>query len=113
MCHSGQILAVVNGNSNISFVNAYTSKVINQLDCSKQSSSNISCLGWGVNFVHAKTLEGRLRDSSELLDIEDVISRNPKISAIDPPIDLPLELTLIDVEGSLPKLPPLSSGGFE
>ena len=72
------------------------------------STSQVCCLGWGINFVDTNKAAEQVKTS-----LVDIISRNPQTQAVDIPPDLPLELALIDVETSLPKLSPLSSGGIE
>ena len=47
------------------------------------------------------------------LTLDDMISRNPQVKSMDAVPDLPLDLALLDVEASLHKLSPLSSGGIE
>lgn len=48
-----------------------------------------------------------------VLTLDDMISHNPQAKSMDAVPDLPLDLALLDVEASLPKLSPLSSGGIE
>ena len=45
--------------------------------------------------------------------LDDMTSQNPRAKSMDTVPDLPLDLALLDVEASLPKLSPLSSGGIE
>ena len=47
------------------------------------------------------------------LTLDDIISQNPQVKSLDTVPDLPLDLALLDIESSLPKLSPLSSGGIE
>ena len=47
------------------------------------------------------------------LTLDDMISQNPQVKSMDTVPDLPLDLALLDIESSLPKLSPLSSGGIE
>ncbi len=47
------------------------------------------------------------------LTLDDMTSQNPRAKSMDTVPDLPLDLALLDVEASLPKLSPLSSGGIE
>lgn len=47
------------------------------------------------------------------LTLDDMISQNPQVKSMDAVPDLSLDLALLDVEASLPKLSPLSSGGIE
>ncbi len=47
------------------------------------------------------------------MTLDDMISQNPRIKSMDTVPELPLDLALVDVEASLPKLSPLSSGRIE
>ena len=47
------------------------------------------------------------------MSLEEIINRNPQTKALDTVPDLPSDLAFLDVEASLPKLSPLSSGGIE
>ena len=110
---AGQILAAALNDHNLSLTNAHTGKQVYLIDCSKYSKSQISCLGWGVTFTDSLSLSQRLHNSEDGITIEEVISRNPSIGSIEDPPNLPLDLAFLDVEGSLPKLSPLSTGGIE
>ena len=77
------------------------------------STAQISCLGWGIHFAETKNLSEQIRDLKGEISLDDIISRNPQIKAMDTVPDLPLDLAFLDVEVSLPKLSPLSSGGLE
>lgn len=107
------MLAVAHGNHQLCLTNSHTGKLVHQLDCSKYSASEISCLGWGATFTERKVLNKRLQNSTTHITIDDVISRNPLVQSIDVPSNLPLDLAFIDIEANLPKLSPLSSGGLE
>ena len=109
----GRVLAVALNDHDLILTNSHTGKRVHQIDCSKYSESRISCIGWGVTFTESTSLSQRLQHSKNGITLEDVISRNPSIKFIDAPPDLPLDLAFLDVEGSLPKLSLLSSGGIE
>ncbi len=109
----GQSLATVFSNNSLSLTNAYTGKVVHQIDCSTYSETEICCLGWSINFTEASQVNDRVNKLKGELTIDDVISRNPQAKALDAVPDLPLDLAFLDVEASLPKLSPLSSGGIE
>lgn len=111
--YAGQILAVALNDHDLSLTNAHTGKQVHLIDCSKYSKSRISCLGWGVTFTNGRSLSQRLQNSTERVTIEDVISHNPTVKTIETSPNLPLDLAFLDVEGSLPKLSPLPSGGVE
>lgn len=110
---SGQVLAVAFSNSFLSLTNSHTGKMVHQIDCSGYSRSQICCLGWGIAFTDSTALKLRFKNRNDQLNLDDMISQNLKIKALDSVPDLPLDLALLDVEGSLPKLSPLPSGDIE
>ena len=109
----GQSLAAAYDDSSLSLTNAHTGKVVHQIDCSAYSKSQICCLGWGINFTDGNKIGLELHKSKDKVALEDTISQNSRVKSMDTVSDLPLDLALLDVEASLPKLSPLSSGGIE
>ena len=107
------MVALSKGQNHISLISAQTGKAIHHIDTTSFSASAISCIGWGVTFTQGKALATRLRDSTANVTVDDVISRNPKILSLEHVPDLPNDLTFIEIEGNLPRLSPLSSGGIE
>lgn len=87
--------------------------MIHQIDCSAYSKSQICCLGWGINFTDSHKVSLELDKFKNEVTLDDMISQNPRVKSMDVMPDLPLDLALLDVEASLPKLSPLSSGGIE
>ena len=87
--------------------------MVHQIDCSAYSKSQICCLGWGISLTDGHKVRLKLDKSKDEVTLEDMISQNPRVKSMDTVPDLPLDLALIDVEASLPKLSPLSSGGIE
>ena len=109
----GQSLAAAYDDSSLSLTNAHTGKVVHQIDCSAYSKSQICCLGWGINFTDGNNIGSEPHKSKDKLALEDTISQDSRVKSMDTVSNLPLDLTLLDVEASLPKLSPLSSGGIE
>ena len=109
----GQSLAAAYDNSSISLTNAHTGKVVHQIDCSVYSKSQICCLGWGINFADGNKISLEFDKFKDEVTSDDMISQIPRVRSMDIVPDLPLDLALLDVEASLPKLSPLSSGGIE
>lgn len=109
----GQSLAAAYDNNSLTLTNAHTGKVVHQIDCSAYSKSQICCLGWGINFTDGNKVSLELAKFKDEVTLDDTISQNPRVKLMDPLADLPLDLALLDVEASLPKLSPLSSGGIE
>lgn len=110
---NGHSLAAVYENNSLSLTNAHTGKVVHQIDCSAYSKSQICCLGWGINFTDDNKIRLDLDRFKDEVTLDDKISQNPRVKCMDAVPDLPLDLALLDVEASLPKLSPLSSGGIE
>ena len=110
---SGQCLATAYSNNSLSLTSAHTGKIIHYIDCSAYSKSRICCLGWGVNFTDTKRMTEQIKDLEGEITLDDIISRNPQIKAIDAIPDLPMDLAFLDIETSLPKLSPLSSAGIQ
>ena len=109
----GQSLAAAYDNSSLLLANVNTGKVVHQIDCSAHSKSQICCLGWGMHFTDGNTVGPELDKLKEKLTVDDMINQNPGVNSKCTVPDLPLDLALIDVEASLPKLSPLPPGGIE
>ncbi|KAM0799702.1 anaphase-promoting complex, cyclosome, subunit 4-domain-containing protein [Usnea florida] len=110
---NGQSLAAAYDNNSLSMTNAHTGKVVHLIDCSEYSKSQICCLGWGINLTDANKVSLELDKFKVEVTLDDVISQNPRMRSLKTVPDLPLDLAMLDVEASLPKLSPLSSGGIE
>ena len=109
----GQSLAAAYDNNSLSLTNAHTGKVVHQIDCSVYSKSQICCLGWGINFTDGNKPDLELDKVKQVVMLDDETNQNSQVKSMDTVLDLPLDLALLDVEASLPKLSPLSSGGIE
>ena len=109
----GQSLATASSNYSVSLTSAHTGKVVHHIDCSAYSKSQISCLGWGINFTDSHKVSVHISNLNGKLSLDDLTSQNHQTKAIEIAPDLPLDLAFLDVEASLPKLSPLSSGGIE
>lgn len=110
---NGQSLATAYDNNFLILTNAHTGKTVHQIDCSAYSKSQICCLGWGINFTDGNKVGWELDKFKDEVTLDDMISQNPRVKSMDSVPDLPLDLALLDVEASLPKLSPLSPGGIE
>ena len=109
----GQSLAAAYDNISLTLTNAHTGKIVHQIDCSAYSKSQICCLGWGISFMDGNKVGLDLDKLKDKLTLDDMISQNSQMKSMDTVPDLPLDLALLDIESSLPKLSPLSSGGIE
>ena len=109
----GQSLAAAFDNNSLSLTNANTGKVVHQIDCSAYSKSQICCLGWGINFMDSNKVGVEFDKFKNDMTLDDMIGPRPRVKPMDTVPDLPLDLAMLDIEASLPKLSPLSSGGIE
>ena len=87
--------------------------MVHQIDCSVYSKSQICCLGWGINFIDGNKPGLELDKVKQEVMLDDELNQSSRVKSMDTVPDLPLDLALLDVEASLPKLSPLSSGGIE
>lgn len=85
-----------------------TNKAVHQMPICEAGKSRITCIGWGRNN------SGKRPDSASTassLPLEDVLSTGLFPSGKKPIVDLPRELTFLEVETALPKLSPLPASG--
>lgn len=87
--------------------------MVHQIDCTAYSKSQICCLGWGINFTDGNKVGLHFDKLKDKVTLDDMISHNPRVESMGAVSDLSLDLALLDVEASLPKLSTLSSGGIE
>jgi anaphase-promoting complex subunit 4 len=87
---------------------ADSSKVVHQVNTGITEKS-ICCLGWGVNFTLGRQNLSECQASSDQQSIDAILKRWPRADAHDGRADLPRDLTLIDIDASLPKLSILPS----
>lgn len=111
--HQGRLLAIAYEDCSITLVNSHTGKIVFQIECSKHSRSPIRCLGWGINFIEPRAIRERLEKSGGENSLDDVIQQGLHNFASDAPLDLPADLAFLSVEGILPKLSLLPTGGKE
>lgn len=111
----GSILAVSCTDSNIRLISAFSGKTVHRLPTAPQSSSTkTSCLGWAVNFTNSTAIQRQLNDAGDEVSLDDLLRLNIEIpTLLKSKANLPRELTLIDIETSLPKLSTLPATGGE
>ena len=109
----GQSLVVAFSNQTLSLTSAHTGKVMHQIDYSAHSTSQICCLGWGINFTDSRALRAQIEVSGVEKSWDDIWSEGTQSSILDSLSDLPLDLAFLDIEGTLPKLSTLAIGGTE
>ena len=111
----GHILAVACTDNNIRLISAFSGKTVHQLLTLPQSSgTDMTCLGWAVNFTNSTAAQRQLNDAGNNVSLDDLLGLNFEIPALlKSKANLPRELTLIDIETSLPKLSTLPATGGE
>jgi anaphase-promoting complex subunit 4 len=73
-----------------------------------------SYLSWAVNFVDSAATQRQLDNADNEVSLDDLLGLNVEIQALlKSKANLPRELTLIDVQTSLPKLSTLPATGGE
>ena len=89
-------------------VGAESSKIVHQFNTGDEVSG-VTCMGWAANFTR-KTLsyESSLKSPESW---ESFLAEDRILSDDAPSLDLPRDLSLIDIETSLPKLSVLAAGG--
>lgn len=84
-----------------------TNKAVHQMQICQARRSRITCIGWARN-------NARMRQdstASSATPVEDRIPHNLLQSIKKTAVDLPRELTFLEVETALPKLSPLPASG--
>lgn len=118
-------MAVACGDGSIRIISAYSGKTVHHYaayegprddaSTSGQKSPKVTCLGWGVNFTDSKAAERHLHESAGQISIEDLLTPGVHSSKAVALLkaDLPRELSMLDIESSLPKLSTLPATGAE
>ncbi|KAI0901529.1 anaphase-promoting complex, cyclosome, subunit 4-domain-containing protein [Annulohypoxylon nitens] len=104
----GQFLAAGWSDGVVRLMGLETNKAVHQMPICEAGKSRITCIGWGRNN------SGKRPDSASTassLPVEDVLSTGLFPSGKKPIVDLPRELTFLEVETALPKLSPLPASG--
>jgi anaphase-promoting complex subunit 4 len=89
----------------VRLVGAESSKIVHQFNTGDEVSG-VTCMGWAANFTRKTSSSGKSPESWEAFLAEDRILSDDAVS-----LDLPRDLSLIDIETSLPKLSVLAAGG--
>lgn len=107
------MLAIACTDNVVRLVSAFSGKTVHQLPI-LHSPAKISCLGWAVNFTNSNATQQQLDESAPNVSLDDLLGLNAEVpSLLKSQANLPKELTLIDVESSLPKLSTLPATGGE
>ena len=111
----GHILAVACTDNNIRLISAFSGKTVHQLPILPQrSTTKPSLLGWAIHFTNSTATQRQLENAGGDLSLDDLLGSNVDIpTLLQSKANLPRELTLIDIETSLPKLSTLPATGGE
>ncbi|OTB09784.1 hypothetical protein K445DRAFT_323643 [Daldinia sp. EC12] len=104
----GQFLAVGWSDGVVRLMGLETNKAVHQMPVCEAGKSRITCIGWARNNA------GKRHNSaptSSAISWEDIIPHDLLPSNSKTAVDLPRELTFLEVESALPKLSPLPASG--
>ncbi|RDL40755.1 WD40 repeat-like protein [Venustampulla echinocandica] len=102
---NGQLLAIAWSDGIVRLVGAENSRIVHQFSAG-EGVTGITCVGWGSNLTSRSSSAMKSATSWErLLSSEAILSENKAY------LDLPRDLSQIDIERSLPKLSVLPAGG--
>lgn len=103
---AGQLLAIAWSDGSVRLVSAESSKIVLQFSTGEHVGG-VTCMGWATNLI-------KRAGSSSSRAVESwgsFLSADGGLSDEKVPLDLPQDLSLIDIEISLPKLSVLAAGG--
>ncbi|KAI1501279.1 anaphase-promoting complex component Cut20/Apc4 [Biscogniauxia marginata] len=104
----GQFLAVGWSDGVVRLVGLETSKAVHQMPISEAGKSKITCIGWARNNA-GRRLSSTGKSSSKTW--EDLSSHGLDACDKKAALDLPRELTFLEIETALPKISPLPASG--
>jgi anaphase-promoting complex subunit 4 len=105
---TGQLLAIAWSDGSVRLVGAESSKIVHQFTTGDQVSG-VTCLGWETN-VTTKS-NSSLGTGHDIGSWGAFLAEDGIFSKENMPLDLPRDLSLIDIETSLPKLSVLAAAG--
>jgi anaphase-promoting complex subunit 4 len=111
----GHVIALACTNNKIRLISAFSGKTVHELPTLPQVlGPKTTCLGWAVNFTNSTATQRQLNDAGDDISLDDLLGLNVDIpTLLKSKANLPRELTLIDIETSLPKLSTLPATGGE
>lgn len=105
----GQMLAIGWSDGVVRLVGAESSKNVHQIAVGAQDSTSITCLGWVSNSTGKRRAGSEMvKDGSSWRDVLEGRLNEPEDRGS---LDLPRDISLIDIESSMPKLSALPTGG--
>ena len=114
-CSPGHVIALACTDNNVRLISAFSGKTVHELPTLPQLlGPKTTCLGWAVNFTNSTATQRQLNDAGDDISLDDLLGLNVDIpTLLKSKANLPRELTLIDMETSLPKLSTLPATGGE
>lgn len=105
---TGEFLAVGWSDGVVRLMGLENSKAVHQIPVCEAGKANITCIGWARNYAGRRTAKEKRDGTAAWQDLSlESLSVGEKGSTLD----LPKELTFLEVETSLPKLSPLPASG--
>lgn len=101
---NGQLLAIAWSDGSVRLVGAESTKIVHQFSAG-DDVFGVTCMGWATNLMNKSTSSVKQKKVSD--------SWESLLPGRDEVLDLPRDLSLIDIETSLPKLGVLAAGGSE
>lgn len=105
---NGQLLAIAWSDGSVRLVGAESSKTVHQFSTGT-SISGVTCMAWTSNFANKKSAS--MTQKNSVSTWESHLPEGIHDSTNKAALDLPRDLSLIDIEISLPKLSVLANGG--
>jgi len=105
---AGQLLAIAWSDGSIRLVGAESNKIVHQFS-TVEGSEGITCVGWAKITTNRTSSSVNIHQGHKTW--EDLLGVDHTVSGVAFPLDLPQDLSLIDIEISLPKLSVLASTG--
>ncbi|KAG9233604.1 anaphase-promoting complex, cyclosome, subunit 4-domain-containing protein [Amylocarpus encephaloides] len=102
---NGQMLAVAWSDGSVHLIGSESAKIVHQFSTG-EAVSGITCMGWGSNATNKSSSSTKRNASWEEVLNSSGLQDDEKFS-----LDLPRDLSMIDIEISLPKLSLLAAGG--
>ncbi|KAK0124380.1 hypothetical protein ONS95_009343 [Cadophora gregata] len=104
---NGQLLAIAWSDGSVRLVSAESSKIVLQFSAGDQVGG-ITCMGWATNTIHRSSLSSSKKNVESWASF---LAADGDFFDEKAPLDLPQDLSLIDIEISLPKLSVLAAAG--
>ncbi|KAI1818821.1 anaphase-promoting complex, cyclosome, subunit 4-domain-containing protein [Poronia punctata] len=108
----GQFLAVGWADGVVRLMGLESSKAVHQIKICDAGKCRITSIGWAQNFPGKRpTASAASGSASHLGNWEQLASEGLGLTTSKPDVDLPRELTFLEIETALPKISPLPASG--